>query len=187
MLKDRLFSSVTFFVFAFASWSKAKRYFLPEMPNNTSISLTIAYPCLFPGLRCVLGLQEPVLVHHDLPPPPARFLHHRVSHFTAGIRANGWVQKPVSHKNSKKSDARRPKPVGLRSKLISLWRDLRRKGQSASQYLSGGLSLAAYFVATVVALILWQPVTACCKFYRDSRYTRTDIDPNAQACFRSRK
>ncbi len=91
----------------------------------------------------------------------------------------GESKKTVSHKNSKNSDARRPKPVGLRSKLISLWRDLRRKGQSASQYLSGGLSLAAYFVATVVALILWQPVTACCKFYRDSRYTRTDIDPNA--------
>ena len=58
---------------------------------------------------------------------------------------------------------------GLRAKLISLWGDLRKSGLGLSQYLSNSLLIVLYFLATVAALVLWQPVTAFCKFYRDSR------------------
>ncbi len=60
-------------------------------------------------------------------------------------------------------------PTGLRRKLSLLWRDMCKKGLSISQYLSNCFLLVVYFSATALALILWQPVTACCKFYRDAR------------------
>ncbi|CAM6053917.1 unnamed protein product [Sphagnum tenellum] len=65
-------------------------------------------------------------------------------------------------------------PTGLRRKLRSLWSDLRTKGLSCLQYLAKSLQLLVYLLATTVALILWQPVTAFCKFYRDARYEASE-------------
>ena len=40
--------------------------------------------------------------------------------------------------------------------------------------LFSGLQLLLIFVVTFFALVLWQPVTAMCKFFRDGRYHTTE-------------
>ncbi len=65
-------------------------------------------------------------------------------------------------------------PTGLRDKLILLWGEMRKSGVKMKEWIVNAVRLVTYFVLTVLALILWQPVTACCKFYRDSRYEASE-------------
>ena len=65
-------------------------------------------------------------------------------------------------------------PTGLRSKVANLVRDLREKKMTVSKYCGTLLRLLVNLVYTALALILWQPVTAVCKFYRDARYEASE-------------
>ncbi|TRY73782.1 hypothetical protein TCAL_16897 [Tigriopus californicus] len=65
-------------------------------------------------------------------------------------------------------------PTGLRSKVQTLWHDLKQSKKSCTKFLSTLGTLLVYVIATIWALILWQPVTAVCKFYRDARYEASE-------------
>lgn len=61
-------------------------------------------------------------------------------------------------------------PTGLRDRVARNWRELKSKELgSCGKYFCKVLELIFVLFVTTVALILWQPVTACCKFYRDAR------------------
>ena len=66
-------------------------------------------------------------------------------------------------------------PTGLRAKLKRYWGLLTASGAKCAERTCNGLLLLWYFLLTIIALILWQPVTACCKFYRDARYKSSKI------------
>lgn len=65
-------------------------------------------------------------------------------------------------------------PTGLRRRIVKLCRDLRSKEIGCLARFVKAISLVLLSLATVLALIFWQPVTAFCKFYRDARYAASD-------------
>lgn len=67
-------------------------------------------------------------------------------------------------------------PTGMRRRISELWRELRSKDVSAGRlaYLVKILQFVGLVLATGMALVLWQPVTAVCKFYRDGRYLTSE-------------
>jgi hypothetical protein len=64
-------------------------------------------------------------------------------------------------------------PTGLRHKLCAKWA-LMRLATGPKQRVSAFFSFASTLLVTALALILWQPVTAACKFYRDARYEASE-------------
>ena len=65
-------------------------------------------------------------------------------------------------------------PTGLRSKLQVLYVEIRTKKLTPKEYIFKSFNLLFYGFTTAMALILWQPVTAACKFYRDARYEASE-------------
>lgn len=65
-------------------------------------------------------------------------------------------------------------PTGMRRRITQLWRDILSKADATSGRVIKILQLLAHLVATAIALILWQPVTAVCKFYRDGKYLTSE-------------
>ena len=104
-----------------------------------------------PSLCSLLRLQESVLLHHYLPSHSPSFLPVRVSH---------------AHSNYE--------PTGLRHRLQQTWAELMSPLRTRPEALLSLMKLAVYIFLTMVALALWQPVTAMCKFYRDARYEASE-------------
>ena len=75
-------------------------------------------------------------------------------------------------------------PTGLRRRTTRLWREiLSKNGAAPSGRFVKALQLLAHVAATVLALILWQPVTAVCKFYRDGKYLTSEGMTKVHSCF----
>ena len=65
-------------------------------------------------------------------------------------------------------------PTGLRSRIARLCTELRSPNLLFFERILKILTLVALVVITFLALVLWQPVTAICKFYRDARYEASE-------------
>ena len=65
-------------------------------------------------------------------------------------------------------------PTGLRDRLVRECSELRNPNLLWCERLIKFCTILALIVITFVALVLWQPVTAVCKFYRDARYEASE-------------
>ena len=65
-------------------------------------------------------------------------------------------------------------PTGLRWRLAHVCNELRNPNLLWCERLIKLCTALALIVITFAALVLWQPVTAVCKFYRDARYEASE-------------
>jgi hypothetical protein len=73
-------------------------------------------------------------------------------------------------------------PTGLRHRIAKVCNELKSPNLLWCERLYKVCTAVVLIVVTFFALVLWQPVTAVCKFYRDARYEASEGTIKVNIC-----